>query len=109
MILFGNSVDGLFWLKNYFTKITKQYHISETDLRKLNPELDSHLRIGDEVTLPSDNVKKYADKNAFNRNFAAPQEVKPAESVAVSTPVETPKADEGQGNRYKVPRSGGAV
>ena len=29
--------------------ITKQYQISETDLRMLNPSLDSHMKIGDEV------------------------------------------------------------
>lgn len=41
--------------------ITKQYKISEADLRKLNPELDSHLKIGDKITLPLDNIQKYAD------------------------------------------------
>ncbi|WP_312991628.1 LysM peptidoglycan-binding domain-containing protein [Chryseobacterium flavum] len=39
--------------------ITKQYRISETDLRKLNPELDSHMKIGDEITLPLESIKKY--------------------------------------------------
>lgn len=39
--------------------ITKQYKISETDLRKLNPDLDAHLKIGDEITLPLDSIKKY--------------------------------------------------
>ncbi len=39
--------------------ITKQYQISEMDLRKLNPELDSHMKIGDEITLPSDKIKKF--------------------------------------------------
>lgn len=109
----GNLSKIVLQPKQTIYGITKQYHISETDLRKLNPELDSHLRIGDEVTLPSDNVKKYADKNAFNRNFAAPQEVKYAESVAVSTPVETPKADEGtyviqaKDNYYKITKNFG--
>ena len=109
----GNLSKIVLQPKQTIYGITKQYHISETDLRKLNPELDSHLRIGDEVTLPSDNVKKYADKNAFNKNFAAPQEVKPAESVAVSTPVETPKADEGtyviqaKDNYYKITKNFG--
>ena len=109
----GNLSKIVLQPKQTIYGITKQYHISETDLRKLNPELDSHLRIGDEVTLPSDNVKKYADKNAFNRNFAVPQEVKPAESVAVSIPVETPKADEGtyviqaKDNYYKITKNFG--
>ena len=39
--------------------ITKQYRISETDLRKLNPDLDSHMKIGDEITLPLQSIKKY--------------------------------------------------
>ncbi|ROH95758.1 LysM peptidoglycan-binding domain-containing protein [Chryseobacterium daecheongense] len=39
--------------------ITKQYRISETDLRKLNPELESHMKIGDEITLPLESIKKY--------------------------------------------------
>ena len=44
--------------------ITKQYKISEADIRKLNPELDSHLKIGDKITLPLDNIQKYADSSA---------------------------------------------
>ena len=44
--------------------ITKQYKISEADLRKLNPELDSHLKIGDKITLPLDNIQKYADSSS---------------------------------------------
>ena len=45
--------------------ITKQYKISEADLRKLNPELDSHLKIGDKITLPLDNIQKYADSSGL--------------------------------------------
>lgn len=55
--------------------ITKQYRISETDLRKLNPELDSHMKIGDEITLPLASIKKYGGD----------QQV-----VATAKPVETP-------------------
>lgn len=55
--------------------ITKQYRISETDLRKLNPELDSHMKIGDEITLPLVSIKKYGDS----------QQV-----IATEKPVETP-------------------
>ncbi len=39
--------------------ITKQYQISEVDLRALNPNLDSHMKIGDEVTLPFNNIQKF--------------------------------------------------
>lgn len=94
--------------------ITKQYHISETDLRKLNPEIDTHMKIGDEVTLPADNIKKYADKNAFNRTFAATQEVKPAESNSIATtPSETPKVEDGtyviqaKDNYYRITKNFG--
>lgn len=48
--------------------ITKQYHITEVDLRKLNPELDSHMKIGDEVKLPLDLIKKYGGDVAFTSN-----------------------------------------
>ncbi|WP_336716761.1 LysM peptidoglycan-binding domain-containing protein [Chryseobacterium mucoviscidosis] len=45
--------------------ITKQYRISETDLRKLNPELDAHMKIGDEVTLPLESIKKYGGEQSI--------------------------------------------
>ncbi|WP_193811027.1 LysM peptidoglycan-binding domain-containing protein [Kaistella flava (ex Peng et al. 2021)] len=54
--------------------ITKQYQISETELRALNPELDSHMKIGDEVTLPLASIQK----------FGGDQQV-----VAANKPVET--------------------
>ena len=60
--------------------ITKQYRISETDLRKLNPELDAHMKIGDEITLPLESIKKYGGE----QNVAvhtSPVE-KPVETVA---------------------------
>jgi len=44
--------------------ITKQYRISEEDLRKLNPELDSHMKIGDEVILPLESIRKYEGSQA---------------------------------------------
>lgn len=58
----ASSKTGKIYLqpKQTIYGITKQYRISETDLRKLNPELDSHMKIGDEITLPLDNIKKYA-------------------------------------------------
>jgi peptidoglycan endopeptidase LytF len=44
--------------------ITKQYRISETDLRKLNPDLDTHTKIGAEITLPLESIKKYGGSEA---------------------------------------------
>ena len=55
--------------------ITKQYQISEVDLRALNPNLDSHMKIGDEVTLPLNNIQKFG---------GAQQQV-----VMVNNPIET--------------------
>ncbi|MFY1045252.1 amino acid ABC transporter substrate-binding protein [Chryseobacterium sp. GP-SGM7] len=60
--------------------ITKQYKISETDLRKLNPDLDSHLKIGDEITLPLDSIKKYGGNQAI-----ATTVTKPVETVTETT------------------------
>lgn len=42
--------------------ITKQYKISETDLRKLNPDLDNHMKIGEKMILPLENIQKYGDE-----------------------------------------------
>lgn len=42
--------------------ITKQYKISETELRKLNPDLDNHMKIGDAIILPEENIKKYGNQ-----------------------------------------------
>ncbi len=68
--------------------LTKQYHISETELRALNPELDSHMRIGDQVTLPLAAIQKYGDAAAVQ-----PAETNTDRVVAeVSFPVSTEPA-----------------
>lgn len=80
--------------------ITKQYRISETDLRKLNPDLESHMKIGDEITLPLESIKKYGAGQQ-----TAVSTVKPEEKV-----IETPAviASEGEyivqqkDNYYKI-------
>jgi len=69
--------------------ISKQYRISETDLRKLNPELDSHMKIGDEITLPLESIKKYGGGQQ-----TAPVVAKPAETP-VEVPVTTGSSDKG--------------
>ncbi|WP_428071376.1 LysM peptidoglycan-binding domain-containing protein [Chryseobacterium gambrini] len=85
--------------------ITKQYRISETDLRKLNPELDAHMKIGDEITLPLESIKKYGGE----QNVAvhtSPVE-KPVETVAET---HTTKASENEyivqqkDNYYRISR-----
>lgn len=67
--------------------ITKQYQISESDLRKLNPDLDSHMKIGDQVTLPLASIQKFgdADKNVVEVAENAAKDAKEAVTVAVST------------------------
>lgn len=39
--------------------LTKQYRISEADLRKLNPNLE--MKIGEEVVLPLDKIERFGD------------------------------------------------
>lgn len=73
--------------------ITKQYRISETELRKLNPELDSHLKIGDEITLPLDSIKKYGGNQAV-----ATTATKPMETVTETAPVNNSKTKMDSGN-----------
>ncbi|WP_210148718.1 amino acid ABC transporter substrate-binding protein [Chryseobacterium scophthalmum] len=73
--------------------ITKQYRISETDLRKLNPELDSHMKIGDEITLPLDSIKKYGGNQAV-----ATAVTKPVETVTETAPVNNNKTKMDSGN-----------
>lgn len=45
--------------------ITKQYKISEKELRKLNPDLDNHMKIGDKVVLPLAKIKKYGKEQKY--------------------------------------------
>lgn len=73
----SSSKTGKIYLqpKQTIYGITKQYRISETDLRKLNPELDSHTKIGDEITLPLESIKKYGGNEVV---------------MATTKPVETP-------------------
>ncbi|QQQ26775.1 amino acid ABC transporter substrate-binding protein [Chryseobacterium indoltheticum] len=73
--------------------ITKQYRISETELRKLNPELDSHMKIGDEITLPLDSIKKYGG----NQAVATPV-TKPMETITETAPVNNSKTKMDSGN-----------
>lgn len=79
----GNVQTGKIILqpKQTIYGITKQYRISETDLRKLNPELDANMKIGDEVVLPLENIKKYGAAQQ-NTAVAVSTNSKPVETVA---------------------------
>lgn len=67
--------------------ITKQYHISEADLRKLNPNLDSNMKIGDQVTLPLASIKKYGAAQKPVAEIA--ETVTKTETVAIKTEAKT--------------------
>ena len=45
--------------------ITKQYKISEEELRRLNPDLDARMKIGEEINLPLESIKKYGGTQAL--------------------------------------------
>lgn len=79
----GNTQTGRIILqpKQTIYGITKQYRISETDLRKLNPELDSNMKIGDEVILPLESIKKYGGTQQ-NTAVAVSTPATPVETVA---------------------------
>ncbi|WP_294279220.1 LysM peptidoglycan-binding domain-containing protein [uncultured Chryseobacterium sp.] len=71
--------------------ITKQYRISETDLRKLNPDLDSHMKIGEELTLPMESIRKYGN---IQQQSAAP--------VQKAEPAAEPEAASAEGENYTI-------
>ena len=89
--------------------ITKQYQISETELRRLNPDLDSHMKIGEEVVLPLENIRKYGGNQATAVAISEPvKETKP--TTTENTQVSTKNADENsyiveaKDNYYKLTR-----
>ncbi|WP_228441288.1 LysM peptidoglycan-binding domain-containing protein [Chryseobacterium phosphatilyticum] len=90
--------------------ITKQYRISETDLRKLNPELDSHMKIGDEITLPLASIKKYGDSQQV---IAAekPVEIPVEKNVTPSTPAAATEGEayviQAKDNYYRITKQFG--
>lgn len=53
--------------KQTLYSITKQYHISETQIRKLNPNLE--MKIGEKVYIPENLVRNYADADARNESY----------------------------------------
>lgn len=89
--------------------ITKQYQISEADLRKLNPELDSHMKIGDKIILPLDNIQKFGGSAPVTSVVETSTPVKSADAQTV-TKTETASSDKGlyvvqaKDNYYKISR-----
>ncbi|MBO9694172.1 MAG: LysM peptidoglycan-binding domain-containing protein [Chryseobacterium sp.] len=79
--------------------ITKQYRISETDLRKVNPELDSHMKIGDEIILPLASIKKYG---GTQQTVTAEKHAEPPVEKAVTTNTPTVVANAAEGESYVI-------
>ena len=85
--------------------ITKQFMISETELRKLNPELDSHMKIGDEVTLPLENIKKYGAGQIAATPAIEIKTVAPVEKEIITAPVDADSYQiQPKDNYYKITR-----
>lgn len=81
--------------KQTIYSITKQYHITEPDLRKYNPDLESRMKIGERLNLPESLITKYADADAQNSSYSAysPSTAAVPAPAAVRTPVtQTPVA-----------------
>ncbi len=63
--------------------ITRQYHITEAQLRALNPDLGHSLQTGERLALPAANLQKYADKSTVP--YSAPSEPAKVAVPAVSS------------------------
>lgn len=86
--------------------ITKQYQISEVELRRLNPDLDAHMKIGNEVVLPLENIKKFGGSQVV---FSKPAEVKTPTPATEEKPEVKKASDdsyviEAKDNYYKLTR-----
>ncbi|RQP09587.1 MAG: LysM peptidoglycan-binding domain-containing protein [Chryseobacterium sp.] len=44
--------------------IARQYKLTVDDIKKANPGLNENLQIGDKITLPLENIRKYGDASA---------------------------------------------
>lgn len=86
--------------------ITKQYQISEAELRRLNPELDSKMKIGNEIILPQQNIQKFGGSQVAT--FTKTEEVKtevPTEKIVEKTVVDTDLYEvQAKDNYYKITR-----
>ena len=88
--------------------ITKQYQISENELRGLNPELDSKMKIGDVIILPLPNIQKFGDgQEEVAVVTAAPKtgsKLEPTNSVDIIVADENSYTVQPKDNYYKLSR-----
>ena len=88
--------------------ITKQFQISESDLRALNPNLDSNMKIGDEVILPLANIQKFGGDQqevvAVTETVKAIVQAEPTKTVEVEAADENSYIVQSKDNYYKLSR-----
>lgn len=86
--------------------ITKQYHVTEAQIKALNPNLA--MQIGEEIVLPLENIKKYADAKAVAPVSESVKEVAP-----VATEAKTIDADsyeiQPKDNYYRITKKFGVT
>lgn len=68
--------------KQTLYSITKQYRISESEVRRLNPNLA--MKIGERVSLPQNLISKYADSDAKNETYTTVSEPAPVRDTPVT-------------------------
>ena len=104
----SNSTTGKIVLqpKQTIYGLTKQYQISEADLRRLNPDLDSHMKIGDQITMPLDKITKFGGNQPLVSE-SVPLKVE-TENTSVIAETKTVAADsyeiQPKDNYYKITR-----
>lgn len=86
--------------------ITKQYQISEAELRRLNPELDSKMKIGNEIILPQQNIQKFGGSQVatFTKSEEPKTEIPVEKVVEKPTLAEDTYEVQAKDNYYKITR-----
>lgn len=85
----NQTVDIILQPKQTVYGLTKQYRISEADLRKLNPDLDDHMKIGERITIPLERYTKYGKDQLLAAEEKDSEEKSVKEYVQVDAPTYT--------------------
>lgn len=80
--------------------ITKQYHVTEAEVRNLNPDLK--MQIGEDVVLPLDKIQKYGDSE-----YVATTTTEKVETNVTSATDETTYVVQPKDNYYRIGRKFG--
>lgn len=92
--------------------ITRQYRISEAELRRLNPNLESNMKIGYHLALPQHLIDKYAQgQPTVSKTELKIQQEKKKETVTEAPETETQNLDKylvrARDNYYKISKKFG--